>query len=153
METYIIQLITAMLGSFGFALIFNVNRRLLLPASLAGLFAWGVYLICAQWFALHLLVSNVIAAAFCQIYSEMMARCLKTPATVICIPALIPLIPGGSLYRAMYSAVHQNWEMCRVYGYQTLMSALGIAAGISFVSAILYIWINHTKRKAEAKNE
>ena len=148
MEIYIIQLITATIGSLGFALIFNVNRRLLIPASLGGLLAWGVYLLCTEVFALHLLVSNLIAGAFCQIYSEVMARILKTPSTVICIPAIIPLIPGGALYRTMYSAVHQDWEMCRFYGYQTLLTALGIAAGISFVSAILYILVNHAKQKA-----
>ena len=104
METYIIQLITGTIGSLGFALIFNVNRRLLIPASLAGFFAWGVYLIFGEWLGLNLLVANVIASAFCQIYSEVMARVMKTPATVICIPAIIPLIPGGALYRTMYSA-------------------------------------------------
>ena len=149
METYIIQLITATIGSLGFALIFNVNRRLLIPASLGGLFAWGVYLLAAEWLGLHLLVANVIAGVFCQLYSEVLARILKTPSTVICIPAIIPLIPGGALYRTMYSAVHQDWEMCRFYGYQTLLTALGIAAGISFVSAILYILMNHAKQKAQ----
>ena len=64
------------------------------------------------------------------------------------VPILIPLIPGGALYRTMYSAVHQNWELCRFYGYQTLLTALGIAAGISFVSAILYILMNRAKQKA-----
>ena len=149
METYIIQLVTATIGSLGFALIFNVKRKLLIPASLAGFFAWGVYLICAELFSLHLLVSNVIAGAFCQIYAEVIARWRKTPATVICIPAIIPLIPGGALYRTMYSAVHQNWEMCRFYGYQTLLTALGIAAGISFVSAVLYILMNWARQRAQ----
>lgn len=149
METYIIQLITGTIGSLGFALIFNVNRRLLLPASLGGLFAWGVYLIFGEWLGLNLLVANVIAGAFCQIYSEVMARVMKTPATVICIPAIIPLIPGGALYRTMYSAVHQNWEMCRFYGYQTLQTALGIAVGLSFVSAVLYILMNLARQRAQ----
>jgi uncharacterized membrane protein YjjB (DUF3815 family) len=148
METYIIQLITATVGALGFALIFNVNRRLLIPASLGGFLAWGVYLLAAEWLGLHLLVANVAAGVFCQLYSEVLARILKTPSTVICIPAIIPLIPGGALYRTMYSAVHQNWELCRFYGYQTLLTALGIAAGISFVSAILYILMNRAKQKA-----
>ena len=149
MKVYIIQLVTATIGSLGFALIFNVNRRLLIPASLGGLFAWGVYLLGAEWLGLHLLVANVIAGAFCQIYSEVLARTMKTPSTVICIPAIIPLIPGGALYRTMYSAVHQDWEMFRFHGYQTLLTALGIAAGISFVSAILFMLMNHAKQRAQ----
>lgn len=148
METYLIQLITATIGSFGFAMIFNVNRKLLLPASLGGLFAWAVYLLCAELVGWNLLVSNLAAAAFCQIYSEVFARVMKTPATVICIPSVIPLIPGGALYNTMYSAVHQNWEQCKHYGYQTLQTTLGIAVGISFVSAILYIFANRARLKA-----
>lgn len=148
METYILQLVTATLGALGFALIFNVNRRLLLPASLGGLFAWGVYLLCSEVFGLNVLISNVVAGAFCQIYAEILARILKTPATVICIPSVIPLIPGGALYNTMYSAVHQDWDMFRHHGYLTLQTALGIAAGISFVSGVLYIWIRHSSQKA-----
>ena len=148
METYILQLVTATVGSLGFALIFNVNRSLLLPASLGGLFAWGVYLLCAEAFGLNVLISNVVAGAFCQIYAEFLARILKTPATVICIPSMIPLIPGGALYNTMYSAVHQDWEMFRHHGYLTLQTALGIAAGISFVSGILYILTRFASQKA-----
>ena len=148
METYLIQLITATIGSFGFAMIFNVNRKLLLPASLGGLFAWAVYLLCTELVGWNLLVSNLAAAAFCQVYSEVFARVMKTPATVICIPSVIPLIPGGALYNTMYSAVHQNWDQCKHYGYQTLQTTLGIAVGISFVSAILYIFANRARLKA-----
>ena len=148
METYLIQLITATIGSFGFAMIFNVNRKLLLPASLGGLLAWAVYLLCAELVGWNLLISNLAAAAFCQVYSEVFARVMKTPATVICIPSVIPLIPGGALYNTMYSAVHQNWEQCKHYGYQTLQTTLGIAVGISFVSAMLYILANRARLKA-----
>lgn len=149
METYILQLVTATIGSLGFALIFNVNRSLLLPASLGGFFAWGVYLLCAEAFDLNLLVSNLLAGAFCQIYAEILARILKTPATVICIPSVIPMIPGGALYNTMYSAVHQDWEMFRHYGYVTLQTALGIAVGISFVSGILYVLTRSARQKAQ----
>ena len=148
MEPYILQLVTATVGSLGFALIFNVNRGLLLPASLGGLFAWGVYLLCAEVFGLNVLISNVVAGTFCQIYAEILARILKTPATVICIPSVIPLIPGGALYNTMYSAVHQDWEMFRHHGYLTLQTALGIAAGISFVSGVLYILTRFASQKA-----
>ena len=40
-----IQLITAFLGSLGFAMLFHVRREKLLLASLGGLLSWGVYLL------------------------------------------------------------------------------------------------------------
>ena len=42
---YIMQLVTAFIGSWGFAMLFHVRREKLLLASLGGLLAWGVYLL------------------------------------------------------------------------------------------------------------
>ena len=42
------------------------------------------------------------------IYSEIWARILKTPATTVLMPTVIPLIPGGSLYYAMDAALRRD---------------------------------------------
>ena len=42
-----------------------------------------------------------VVAILITIYSEIWARVLKTPATTILMPTVIPLIPGGSLYYAI----------------------------------------------------
>ena len=78
----------------------------------------------------------LLAAAFALSYSEIMAKALKTPATLFVVPAIIPLVPGGSLYYTMSYAVQRDMANARVYGTRTLESALAIAAGISFVLAV-----------------
>lgn len=148
MENIWIQLVSALLGSLGFSLIFNAENKHLLLAALGGLLAWGVYLFCMRFSWMGVMMSTVIASAISQIYSEFLARIFKAPTTVFVIPAVVPLIPGGSLYNTMYSAVIKDWVQFRYYGVQTLWGTLGIAIGLSFVSGILYIAANHAKNKA-----
>ena len=148
MYTAIIQLITAFFGALGFALIFNVNKKLLLAAAIAGLLGWGIYLLCSEVFYMGVLVSNIFASAFCQIYAEVSARICKIPTTVVYVPAVIPLIPGGALYNTMYSVVHSDWAQFKLYGASTLQTTLGIAIGLSSVSAILYIITKIARKRA-----
>lgn len=130
-----VQLLTAWIGSLGFALLFGIRRRYLLVASLGGLMAWAIYLAMEAW--LHVgFLSCLVASAFGLVYAEFLARRLKTPATLFVIPAIVPLVPGGILYSAMSSAVRGDMAAARDYGTQTLEYALAIAAGISFVVAL-----------------
>ncbi len=135
MKDVIIQLVTAFLGSLGFTLLFGLRRRYLFAASLGGVLAWGVYLAVEAWMKQGFLAC-LIAAAFAVLYAELLARKLKTPATLFVIPAIVPLVPGSSLYYAMSSAVQGDLISARSYGTQTLVYALAIAAGISLVTAI-----------------
>lgn len=132
----IVQLVTSLIGALGFALLFNVRKELLPAASFGGMLVWGVYLAADWLFSGGVFLPSVIAAAAASIYSEVMARVKRTPATVFYIPALIPLVPGGSLYYTMSYAVRSDWDMVSRYGSDTLYCALGIAVGMSIVLAV-----------------
>ena len=133
--TTAIQLAGAFFGSMGFALLFGLPRRYLFAASLGGLLAWAVSLLTDS--LLHVaFLSNLLAAAFSVFYAEALARLLKTPATLFLTPAILPLVPGGSLYETMSYAVRGELELASVRGHATLSAALAIAAGISIVLAI-----------------
>ena len=81
-------------------------------------------------------LSCLLASSFAVVYAELLARLLKTPATLFVVPAILPLVPGGALYYTMENVVHGRLDAARVYGQQTLIVALAIAAGISFVVAL-----------------
>ena len=135
MKEIVTQLITAFLGSLGFALLFGLRRRYLFVSSLGGVIAWGVYLTMLAWTDVGFL-SCLAAAAVAVVYAELLAHGLTTPATLFVIPAILPLVPGSSLYYAMSSAVRGDLLSTRDYGAQTLAYALAIAAGISLVTAV-----------------
>ena len=135
LKTAVIQLITALLGSMGFSLLFGMRSRHLLFASLGGVLTWGVYLAVGALLREGFLPC-IAAAGFAVVYAEALAHLRKTPATIFVVPAIIPLVPGSSLYYAMASAVRGNLPDARHYGSQTMQAALAIAAGISFVIAL-----------------
>lgn len=134
----IIQLIGALVGSLGFSLIFNCGKKNLIPATLGGMLGWAVYLLVEKT-GVGIFISTIAAAAFCQIYAEVFSRILKTPRTVIYIPAVVPLVPGGSLYYTMYYAALNDWGKFMEYGAKTAQVAFGMAIGASFVSAIVLL--------------
>lgn len=135
MKDIIIQIVTAFIGSLGFALLFGMRKRHLLWASFGGILSWGIYL---AVFASrgNVFFACLTASIFSMIYSEFMARWRKCPTTLFVITAIIPLVPGSSLYYAMSYAVNGNISTARTYVHQTLIWVLAIAAGISFTTAI-----------------
>lgn len=135
MTTVLIQLLTAFLGALGFAILFGVLRRCLLIAAAGGMLTWGLYLAMDAWLHVEFL-SCLAAATFAVLFSELLARRLKLPATMFIAPAIIPLVPGGTLYYAMSFAVHGELEQARSYGMRALLSALAIAGGISLVTVL-----------------
>lgn len=151
MYNAVIQLVTAFIGALGFALLFNVRRELLFASAFGGFLVWGVYLLAEQWLG-GIFVSSVAAAAAATVYAEVLARVKRTPAVVFSIPALIPLVPGGSLYYTMSYAVRSEWDLVSLYGSNTFYCALGIASGMSIVLSIQFTMFQLEKRRNERNN-
>lgn len=145
MKTQIIQLIAGFIGSFGFAMLFNVRARILLLGAFGGFLSWLVYLISFHVGGAGIFLSSVIASGVSALYAEVLARIFKCPSTLFYIPAVIPLISGSSLYYTMSAAVDANWIGVRYYGLETLYYTLGIACGIFWVSGVMHIFL---RRKA-----
>ncbi len=135
---FLIQILSAAIGSLGFSFMFNSGKRNLIPSTLGGALCWLIYILSTE-LKIGVFVGAVITAAAIQAYSEVFARILKSPATVFYIPSIIPLVPGGALYYTMYYAANSDWSNFRFYGWQTLQVALGIAVGTSFISALLLL--------------
>ena len=131
-------LLTALLGSAGFALLFNVRKQLLPLAALGGALCWGAYLLAAS--------------AVTAVWSEILARVKKTPAQQYLIVGLIPLVPGATLYYAMSAVVQQDWAQAQFHGYRVTAFVLGIAAGVSLTLS-LFEMLLHTVRHAHAKKQ
>ncbi len=128
----VIQLLTAFLGSLGFSILFGLRIGHLFFAAFGGFGVWGIYLMMDALTG-NLFFSSLCAAIFAVSYAELMAHLRKCPSTLFVIPAIIPLVPGSSLYYAMSSAVMNDLEAARQYGQDTLICSLAIAAGISLV--------------------
>jgi uncharacterized membrane protein YjjB (DUF3815 family) len=130
-----IQLGAAFVGSLGFGVLFNIRGRRLWAAAVGGFLAWGLCLVFGKWISVEPL-NYFIASLSISFYAQVMARILKTPATPISITALIPLIPGSSLYYTMASAFQGLSGDFVVKAVATLELAAALALGIIAVATL-----------------
>lgn len=147
----IIQLVTAAVGSLGFAMVFGLKKSYYFEAALGGFLSWGLFLVCDNK-CNNILIACLAASAFTAVYSEIAARIKKAPATLFFVTSVIPLIPGRSLYYACSNAVIRNWDSAKQNANITLQYALAIAAGACIIWSIS-LTVENIKKKVKIKAE
>ena len=125
----LVQCLAAMVGCYGFAILFNIHGPGSLLCVLGGTLTWAVYLA-----ALELSGSSIAAyfwsALFASVYSELMARIRKYPAISYLCVSIFPLIPGAGVYYTMNYAVRGDMATFGSQGMFTAATAGAIAVGI-----------------------
>ena len=139
---YLLQLLMAYLGSLGFGILYNLHGKKLLFASLGGLLAWTVYLLVNQLTESPYPCAFVASVAL-TLYAELIARIQKTPITGILGTAVIPLIPGAGLYRAVSGLMLKNAERATSQGTYTLLFAASMAAGITLTTLLFRLTVTN----------
>ncbi len=129
-----IQLAWAFLATLGFGVLFRAPLRDLPFAALGGAVSWGAYLAVKAYTGSDSL-SYFAASVAVGLYAEAMAACLKRPATLFILSAIIPLVPGAGMYRTMLEAVNGRAAASASVGFETLTLAGAIAGGLAVASA------------------
>ena len=148
MTTYFIQVLSGIVGSIGFALIFNLKRTQIPYIIIGSGLGTAIYLF-VYHYTRNTFLSNMLATVFCTASAEFLARWRKAPATIFLIIHIIPLVPGGSLFYTMRSFVLHDHTTSASYAISTLYTAAGIAVGILVVTScisILYSYKQMSRR-------
>ncbi|MCS5423074.1 MULTISPECIES: threonine/serine exporter family protein [Psychrilyobacter] len=133
-----IQILFAVLATFGFGIIFNIRREKLIFSALVGGISWGTYLFCLE-LSTSIILAYFASSVVLTICSEIFARLLKTPVTSILISGLIPLVPGSGIYYTMFYILEKNMEQAIYKGTETLFIAVALSFGIVVVSSLVRI--------------
>lgn len=91
-------------------------------------------------------IAFLAASLSMTIYSEIMARKLKSPAITFLIGGFIPLVPGSGVYYTMYGLIKNDMQMTVQKGIQTFIIAGAIAVGILLGSTICQIYFSKKKK-------
>ena len=137
-ESWIFQIIAAIITSVGFGIMFNIKKKNLFHTGIAGGISWAVYLLGKSC---NLSDGNTyfLATLSLSLYSEMIARKIKTPVTNILLAAVIPLAPGGGIYYTMYNIIEKNYSLAIEKGMSTFVIACAMALGIFTAANIVKI--------------
>ncbi len=131
----IAQMGVSAMATFGFALIFRAKPRDLPLAAAGGALAWGMRLFAGAWSGSDPMAYFVAAIAV-GLYAELVATLMRTPATVIIVASIIPLVPGGGMFYTMSQATAGDASAAAGTGFATLMLAGAIAAGLAVAAAL-----------------
>lgn len=138
MNTFI-HCMNAFFACAGFCIVFNLkNIKVAAVASFGGALGWYVYLVTVG--VGSDITQNLLASIAIALFSEIMARVFKTPATVFMIIGILPLVPGGGIYYTMEYCVNGNTAMFLEKGLHTFAIAGAIAVGVSLGSSIVRIY-------------
>jgi len=135
------------MGTLSFAILFNIKGKKLFLAALGGGISWFFYLLFLYFDSSHL-ESLFFAAIIGGIFSEVMARLLKTPVTTFVICTIIPLVPGSGMYYTMLEIIQGNVNNSLSMGFETIANAGAIAVGLVFVSSVAKLLNYINSRKA-----
>ena len=125
-KNIIVPCLCISVSSIAFSIEFNLRGKKLILATLGGTLAWIVYLIFSGIYV-NDIPQYFLSAAAVSIYSEILARINKVPATVYLAISLIPLVPGGEIYRTMVAFINGNADVF----VQKIMYTYGIAGAIA----------------------
>lgn len=131
------ELLLAFFGSFFPAILFNIEKKNLGWAGISGSLGWAIYNILTYLTGMPV-IATFFGSAAIGFYSEIMARRLKTPASVLSISGMYPLVPGITAYLVVENIVTGNLEVALNKGIETLAYAGAIAFGIMLVTASMH---------------
>ena len=117
----------------GFVILFNIHGYGNMLCAVGSALTWAAYCISSAGglgYFTCCLIGTMVSAAF----AEVMARIRKYPAISYLIIAVLPLIPGSSIYYTALAAVQGNMDRFIYYATETLGTAGAMAVGILLVS-------------------
>lgn len=115
---------------------YRVPRSLVLYGGLNAALSWLVTYYAAEA-GLSIVAASFSGAVAVGVAAELLARVLRTPATIFIIPGFIPLVPGREAYTTMRLLVEGLNGEAMAMAVLTFLTAGAIAFGI-FVSVTVY---------------
>lgn len=130
------QILGALLTGLGFAVASFARPRTVLLASLSALLGWTIYQLAGLGFGP--IGSSALGAFAVAVIGTLVARRARVAALALISSGLVPLVPGGALFRGVLQITGTQTTAEGLQGIFTLMTAAGIglalAAGASLGS-------------------
>ena len=93
MRTIIVAALGAFGGTLGYAYILNAPKNTILPASFIGLAGYMAYVLLGMA-GFGTMSAYFLSTVLVSVVCELLARKMRTPATIFLLSALVPLVPG-----------------------------------------------------------
>lgn len=137
MKELLVSAVGAVGGTIGFAMLVNAPKRTLIPASLTAMLGYVLYLILLKMIGTSAMTAYFLASTFMSVLCEIQARWMRMPSTVFFLSALVPLVPGYTIYRAMLALVENDGAAAAGAAMEAVQGIAAIAVG-AVVASVLF---------------
>lgn len=142
----------AAVGTLGYAITYNIPKKLLPLAAFTGGAGWLVF----SCFPTHPIYGCFFAALTVGILSEIFARKFKDAATLFILPGILPLVPGARMYRMTLALLEQDFSTAATLCIEVLCLAGSIAIALITVTSFtrfLFRNLNYWKEKRASRKK
>ena len=115
--------------TLGLVLMYNLEAKPACFAVVGAMIACSIFEFYVYYNG-NIFVGALISALAVGSFADIMAHVLKTPTTILLIPGIVPMVPGGLLFNTMLSILEGNTDASSEYGMRALLVALGLTVGI-----------------------
>ena len=146
MTNLLIQAMASYIAIWAFLIVLNIQKTVLVPASLIGMVTWMIYFLLKD--PTNAVVATFIAAVVGSSISQIVSIRMKTPTIVFAIAILSPLVPGYLSYRTTTFFVNGNYNQGLVSATLVIILALAVSIGMASGALVLkiYRWNKRTKQ-------
>ena len=137
---FVIHFGSSFLTALGFAILYNIPRKTIIPAGITGAIGWTIFFFLNNYLGFQNFLATIIASFFIAFASQIFARRFRTPVIIFTLPVLIPLVPGGIAYNMMRAFVEGNTELGILYARDTFLTAGALALGLSINGALFQLF-------------
>lgn len=125
----------AFLAVVSFSILLEIPKRLIVYAGITGMAGWILYLI-AEMYMDSVVAVAFVSAVLIAVLSHVFARVLKSAVSVFFVAGILPIVPGGSIYRSVYYLIHNEQSLSDFYFVETLQIASAIALAIFLTDSV-----------------
>ena len=135
---FLFQAIASYIAIATFLVVFNVQKKMLIPGGLLGMLVWLIYLLLLE--PTNVLIATFFAAIIGSCVSQIMSIWLKTPSVIFSLATLAPLVPGYRAYMSTTYFVSGEYAQALTNITTVLTLALVIPIGMASGTILLRLY-------------
>jgi uncharacterized membrane protein YjjB (DUF3815 family) len=125
-----LRLVASFLGVLGFALLFNSTMRMALGAAAIGMVANVLRLQLADA-GVAMQAATVVATLVVGLMAAWLAPRLQIPRITVSVPAVVIMVPGAAVYRAVVGLNNGELDVAVTSGVQAVFVVICITIGLA----------------------
>jgi len=139
------HLITRLIASSTFGIIFNVPKKSLIKCGFVGMIGWMLYIFLFLQ-CIDSVYATLAASFLFAVISHIFAKVYKNPVIIYSIVGIIPLVPGGISYDAMRNFVENDYSTALPLAARAFMISGAIAFGLVLSEVLNQLIFRRKKR-------